>query len=270
MSEMTKFAAWSVRDFEPASLARAWRTATVNPIGSALATAAMVGVPSYLFARPLARGIIQIRGKAMGHTPEQIEQDLAMAESEIPVMRGRLAGALAMMAGGLSLAHNYVPRSVNPEHGGLPSLLTWSPKLEPGTAARYKTTPADVRVASENARMAKAGAEGMRMPSELNALSGHPGVPVKHSLDIIWNDQFMDGRTKITAALPFQNADEGKTGLVSEQDLARGAVRAGFGGAAGYVAGKTLGTVFGAPPPVVQTLSWTGALAGILKNTGVF
>lgn len=262
------FAKWAaLRDFEPGSIPAAWRKLTINPLGSAALLAAGTFLPVYYASAPLARGITMGWGKLKGKTTAEIARDMAEAEYQAPQMRGSLAGAAAALAAGLSLAHTYVPRSVNPEHGGWRSWLNWEPKLEPETAKRYQLSPEDLRkVSSQKAAQDQVSAEGMY----LNALSTHPGVPVKYSLDLIWDDKFLDGRSKVTAALPFENLAGGRTGMTSERSLAQGAIRAGFGLGAGYIAGKALGTVFSAPQPVTQALSATGALAGMLKGTGVF
>jgi hypothetical protein len=181
------------------------------------------------------------------------------------------------MAGGATLAHTYIPKSVS-DTGGMQSWLNWSHKTKNDgemsleqfgkerdalDKKRNKTQPF-----SKN-NMLKEGA-GFPHPSYKNPLYDHPGIPVKYSLDLIYGDKYLNGNEKINASSPFRNADPNGSGVISQGDLTRGAMRAGFGLGAGYLAGKTLGTIFAAPTAVTQTLSASGALAGMLKNTGVF
>jgi 2'-5' RNA ligase len=60
-----------------------------------------------------------------------------------------------------------------------------------------------------------------------------------------------------------------KSPLISTGDLVHAAVGAGLCYAAGNVAGRVMGAIFGLPPELQQRAAQMGALGGILKATGI-
>jgi hypothetical protein len=246
----------SIGDFDLSKIPKAYRKMTMNPLGAAAVNAAAIGIPAYFLATPIAKGLTKAKGRFTGMSPEQMQQEMALVEENAPKNRWALAGVLAALAGGFTLSQTYTPKSVSSRDGGLKSWLTWNPRGDkPGMTKEQSL---------------KKQAFGMSGPGYKNPLHDHPGIPVSNSLDLIWEDKYLNGKEKINASLPFGHAAPNGTGLVTTGDLTQGAIRAGFGLGAGYIAGKALGTIFAAPPAVKQTLSATGALAGMLKNTGVF
>ena len=295
LEEAGNRAVQGVMRFKPGQITDAWRKYTMNPIGSAAAAAALVGVPAYFMARPAARRLARLKHDwsaklpaALAGTPEERQQALAEELEEIDSSgrgfnwrAGLGAGALA---GGAALLGSYVSRSAHPTEGGWRSLLEWGKSPIEGhmTIPEFDDKSKQLRA---GAGMPKEQSAGPGLPHEAalaklamlggdpyrdNPLKDHPGVPVSYSLDLIWQDKYLNGKEKTNASKPFFEASDSKSGLVSTGDLVRGAMHAGFGLAGGYVAGQVLGTVFGAPKTVTQALSASGALAGILKNTGVF
>ena len=261
-----------VGKFDLASIPKTWRKMTGNPLGSALATGAAVALPAYFMARPMASGLTNLKGRLLRQSPEQIQAELAKVNNAGD-FRGRLATILGLLAAGGSLAHNYVPKSVQPDSGGLKSLLTWDHKWpDDGTMSPdefNKRKDAIPKIPPNYLQKQQMAKEAGYNAAYMNPLHDHPGIPVDYSLDLIWGDKYLNGKEKINASKPFENAGEGKSGMISTGDLARGALRAGFGAGAGYLLANTMGKVLSAPQAVTQTLSATGALAGMLKNTGV-
>lgn len=262
----------SVGNFDTGKIPRGYRKMTGSPLGAALVNAAAVGIPTYFAAKPVAMGLTKLKGRLLGQSPQQIEQEMALAREKAPKFRNTLTAVLAGLAGLGTLGVTYVPKSVSKDTGGIKSWLSWSHRADdPATVSGWKDrNPMHDPNFLKKENMQKYASFFGPQAVNKNALVNHPGVPVKYSLDVIRNDKYLDGKTKWNATVPFYAADQNGSGLTSVGGLARGAIRAGFGLGAGYLAGKTLGTIFSAPPAVTQTLSATGALAGMLKNTGVF
>ena len=239
----------AVGSFEPSSLFKGYRALTGSPLGAAAVNATVAGIPSYFLARPIARALTTLKGKVKKMTPQQLKRELNKVDKSVTAHRWAFGGGMSLMALMATLAETYVPPDLSPD-GGFKSWATWHPRPFTKANSLRKTAAYD---ATYN-----------------NALFDHPAVPVDYSMDLIWNDKYLDGKTKINALTPIANAGQGSSGLVSPKDIAKGAIRAGFGLGAGYLAGKTLGGIFMAPQAVTQTMSATGALAGAILNSGVF
>ena len=254
--------------FDAGSIPQAYRKLTVNPLGAAALNGVLGAAGAYFFTKPSVRLLQKIKGSLTGMSPAQLAKETAQLEKKIGKFRGRFALAAGLGTALPTLVETYKSTDVAPKTGGLNSWFSWA-QGDPGSEAPQQWEQFDTAMTDKYTKekeLPGLGKEG----SYTNALSDKPSVPVEHSLNIIYNDKFLTGEEKRNAILPFAHSGEGPTGLVSTQDLTQGAIRAGFGLGAGYIAGKTLGAVFGAPSIVTNTLSATGALAGILKNTGVF
>ena len=212
-----------------------------GPVGAGVAMGIPLALAGWYGARPLSRFLARRMGGFAPGSPG-LRNAYYQIDQTLPRTRALLAGTMGLLPGVLMANESYVSKKNDPAHGGWRSMFTWDRGglNKSGSDAGYK-----------------------------NALMDVPSVPVDPALDLIWSDSYLTGKEKYNASLPFQHAAPDGTGVVSKADLIKGAVRAGFGGAAGYVVGSVLGDVFSAPPQAKKIMSWTGAVAGALKNTGV-
>jgi len=95
-------------------------------------------------------------------------------------------------------------------------------------------------------------------------------IPASVAMDLLGNDRYLDNSQKSLTVGILNDAEEGRSGLISGKDITRSAVRAGVGYGAAYLFGNTMGKVFGLPTPVTKQLSHFGGLAGAVINTGIF
>jgi hypothetical protein len=95
-------------------------------------------------------------------------------------------------------------------------------------------------------------------------------IPISYSLNIIKADPFLSLGQKDITGMVLEGAEGSNSGLVSGRDVARSAVHAGVGAAAGLLLGKTMGALLSLPSPVTRRLSAAGVIAGALVNTGLF
>jgi hypothetical protein len=282
----------AIGDFKPSTAAGAWRTATINPIGSALITAGLTAIPAYYAAPWLGRKMIQTA------VPEQYRQE-ALQEFEDPKnqknLRWKAAGITAAITG---LGHLGI--SYNPARKGVNSLTSWYP--DEAEQAEMEKPAMETLMAKEalqyflnapafgDSRIfgTANGVPGMP-PVALNqntaplfgignsndfndttSLLNTPVVPLSHSSELIETDPYLNNRQKGVILNIFDHtAEGGRSGLVSARELASGAVRAGFGYGAGSVAGLVLGSIFSLPTRVTQKLSQIGGIANAVVNTGI-
>lgn len=102
----------------------------------------------------------------------------------------------------------------------------------------------------------------------LDPIRNDPNVPIWQTRTDILSDPFMSTSEKAKALAVLGNVD--KSGLVSWNDLARGAVGAGVGYVAGDLFGRAVSLLFGRlDPRTQQVLRGAGVTAGVLRNTGV-
>jgi hypothetical protein len=95
-------------------------------------------------------------------------------------------------------------------------------------------------------------------------------IPVRQSVDLLYTQQPIVGREPVRElASGFQQAGEGRSGLISTGDLVRGLVGAGFGAAAGWGLGNILGTIFAQPAEVKAKMAHYGAIGGAVVNSGL-
>ena len=93
-------------------------------------------------------------------------------------------------------------------------------------------------------------------------------IPVSSTRREILSDPFLSSSEKAQALTVLDGTQP--SGLISWNDVVRGAVGAGVGYVAGDLFGRTLFTVFGRIEPKTQrALKNTGIAAGILRGTGV-
>jgi hypothetical protein len=93
-------------------------------------------------------------------------------------------------------------------------------------------------------------------------------IPLSYTRGQLMRDNFMSSDEKVRAMMALDLPQ--KSGLVSWNDVARGAVGAGLGYVGGDLFGRALSVFFGRMEPKTQrTLQNAGAVAGVLRNTGV-
>ena len=266
IGNMVESAADKIGRFRPADVLTAYKSMTVNPLGAAAFNAAIIGVPAYFLAKPIARGLTALHGKVTKQDPAKTRANLALVNKNIGSKKWLLGALAASGAGLFTLMHNYMPKRWAKETGGFNSLFQWDHEPPKGFMSAKEFNEKKDALSRERGFFSKESSDHGRY----NSLMDHPGVPVDYSMDLIWEDKFLNGREKINASLPLANAGEGSSGLVSGSDITKGALRAGFGAAAGGLAGFALSSIFSLPQNVTKTMSYTGAIAGALKNTGVF
>jgi len=95
-------------------------------------------------------------------------------------------------------------------------------------------------------------------------------IPVHMGRQLMQRDPFLNEHNKSQVDYIMRNAGEGDSGSISGFDIARTAVKAGIGLAAGIAFGKTMGNLFSMNTAQTQRLSNIGAVAGAVYNTGIF
>jgi hypothetical protein len=83
---------------------KAWKAGTGNPLGSAIASAALLGGAAYMTTPWIAKKLRSLQGKL----PEGMQHDVS--DDEIASMRKRMAILAAITGGGLSVMHNFDKR----------------------------------------------------------------------------------------------------------------------------------------------------------------
>jgi hypothetical protein len=94
-------------------------------------------------------------------------------------------------------------------------------------------------------------------------------VPIRAAQNVIHRDPFLTMGQKATVNGIIGGTADGDTGLTSGEKLADSAIKVGFGAAAGFAFGKTLGTLFAFDEPEVRRMSQYGTVAGALFNSGI-
>jgi len=222
---------------------KAWRTATIAPIGSALAAAGLAGAGAYFAAPWIAK---KIRAR-MKNLPEAAQME--MTDEEIDKMKRRMALLAALGVGGLSLATNF------------------NPKYPVGSLFKWNYVPKG-GIRKENSDKGLGKEASMLGPTSNAAVMQMDMIPLDHAKEIIANDKFLTSDQKAAIGTIFDKSpDQG--GGASMADITTGAVRAGLGFAGGAIAGYALGKIFALPKSVTRVASVTGGLANALRTSGL-
>jgi len=96
-----------------------------------------------------------------------------------------------------------------------------------------------------------------------------PTIPVHMGRQLMQRDPFLNEHNKAQVDYIMRNTGEGDSDSISGFDIARTAVKAGIGLAAGIAFGKTMGNLFSMNTAQTQRLSNIGAVAGAVYNTGI-
>jgi hypothetical protein len=219
-----------------------WRKATIAPVGSAIALAALAGTGAYYGAPWVAN---KIREKV----PDKFKPD--MSEEEIKKMRNRMALLAALGVGGLSVATNLDTR--NPWG----SMTNWNYGI--------KKAPASDKYGYERHPLLK---QAMLGDWANQAIMSQDLIPLDHAKEIVNNDKYLTSGQKAAIGTIFDNTPD-RRGDVSMADITHGAIRSGLGFAGGAVAGYALGKIFALPASVTRAASLTGGLAGALRSSGL-
>lgn len=221
---------------------KAYRKATVAPVGSAVALAALAGVGAYYGAPWVAK-------KVRENVPDKFKPE--MSDEEITKMRNRMALLAALGVGGLSVATNLDTR--NPWG----SMTDWNYGI--------KKAPASDKYGYERHPLLK---QAMLSDWSNQAVMAQDIIPLDHAKEIVANDKYLTSGQKAAIGTIFDNTPD-RTGDVSMADITHGAIRSGLGFAGGAVAGYALGKIFALPASITRAASVTGGLAGALRSSGL-
>lgn len=212
---------------------KAWRKATVNPAGSAMAAAAIAGAGAYYAAPWLLKKFRGINRKL----PKSMQQPIK--DDEIKTSRNRMVLLAALGVGGLSLASNF-----DAKYPGA-SMMKWNyaPKAGVSKQASFGGFSND-------------------------AVMSQDIIPLDHAKELIANDKFLTSNQKAAIGTIFDNTPD-QQGTASMADITSGAIRSGLGFAKGAVAGYALGKIFALPASVTRVASITGGLANAFRTSGL-
>jgi hypothetical protein len=223
-----------------------WKGVTINPAGSALASAALAGGAAYLSA-PL---VAKLFGKMNKNLPKFMQHQVSTRE--VDEFRKRLTWIAALGAGGLSVLSNVDLKEP------VKSMMDWD-------YHRKKASEED-ELSKENV-IRKMASFGLTANKAIMAMDI---IPLDHAKEIVANDPYLNSSQKAAIGTIFdRTGSDTETGNTSMADLTAGAVRAGLGFAGGAIAGYALGKIFSLPASVTRTASMTGGLANALRSSGL-
>lgn len=243
-----------VSNFKWATPYKYWKKATINPIGSALGTAAILGGTAYLGA-PMAAKFL---GKMNRNLPGPLQHEVS--DEEIEKFRRRMTLIAALGGAGLSVWSNLDTEKP------FKSMMKWdygepeNPTVptQPKTGIHKTQSLKNIRKRAMLGNAAHAGIMSMDV------------IPLDHAQEIVANDKFLSSGQKAAITSIFNRTSrDSATGNTSMADLTSGAIRAGLGFAGGAIAGYALGKIFALPEEVTRTASMTGGLANALRVSGL-
>jgi len=107
-----------------------------------------------------------------------------------------------------------------------------------------------------------------KQQSYVDAFEGEH-IPVRHSMDLVNQDPFLNLGQKVVTNSLIGGAEEGGSGLTTSGQLVRSAVRAGVGYGVASLFGQGLGKILSLPPDEAKAVSRIGGVAGAVLNSGI-
>jgi hypothetical protein len=97
-----------------------------------------------------------------------------------------------------------------------------------------------------------------------------PDIPKRQSIDLLHTQQPILGLDNTYAlSTGMDQADDGRSGMISTGEIFQGLVRTGIGAYAGKKAAEILGTIFAQPAPVKDKMARYGMIGGAILNSGI-
>lgn len=98
----------AIADFDLTSIPKAWKKVTVNPLGSAITSGALLGLPTYFLAPWALKKFYRVMAPRL--SPKARAEMAYELEHKMPSMRAKLGLAAGLLGAGASAWNNWNPK----------------------------------------------------------------------------------------------------------------------------------------------------------------